>query len=189
MSLTEELCLKTSRQQSPVHTMEHPSERLETASPNHQGTPGHVTPSGSLRSQTPSYNEVGFVSCFKSSRHKLVFWFLFFKKETSTCIEIVLVAECVLQIMASSKPAGEGWPAKQSDATSLTNHSQRSSPVLPRHEAGEKASADRRISWHDSPIEVSTQSDKLRPKLQGSNLLKLVHKKHEFQGLILVADV
>ena len=72
------LCLKTSRQQSPVHTMEHPSERLETASPNHQGTPGHVTPSGSLRSQTPSYNEVGFVSCFKPFRHILVFWFSFF---------------------------------------------------------------------------------------------------------------
>ena len=44
---------------SPSHSLDRPS----LDGPAQQGSPGRVTPSGSLRSQTPSYNQV-IIHCF-----------------------------------------------------------------------------------------------------------------------------
>ena len=61
--------------------------------------------------------------------------------------------------MSTSRLTNESW--KQGDTVSLTDHSQRSSPVLMRQNTGDRApSGDRRISWHDSPIEVHDQEYK-----------------------------
>ncbi|XP_063681149.1 multiple PDZ domain protein-like [Bolinopsis microptera] len=74
------------------------------------------------------------------------------------------------EVMNTSRLTNESW--KQGDAVSLTDHSQRSSPVLRRQDTGERApSGDRRISWHDSPIEVDTIPMKIANGDSGSGII------------------